>query len=99
MSSLQYTLTSHKLSEQTSPPCVVNRKNATSCGFVGGDETGENLSNSKKRNKFRDEYCEYIVSRTDQGNKHSFSQLQHDTPLSSDVVYPTKTLSMSAGTN
>ncbi len=46
MNTLKCTLTSQEPSEVTySPLCVINRKNAISCGFCGINETGENVSN------------------------------------------------------
>ena len=74
------------------------QKNRMSCGFCGSIDTGENISNCIKRTKYRREFCEYIVSKSDEGNTHLINCLWHDFTLSSQN-YPGSVVSMSAGTN
>ena len=69
-----------------------------SCGFCGSIDIGENISNCIKRTKYRREFCEYIVSKSDEGNIHLINFLPHDVTLSSQT-YPDSVVSMSAGTN
>ena len=79
-------------------PCYINRKNITSCGFCGSNDVGENISNCTKCTKYRREFCEYIVCKSDEGNTHLINCLQHDVTLSSQN-YPDSVVSMSTGTN
>ena len=74
------------------------QKNRMSCGFCGSIDTGENISNCIKRTKYRREFCEYIVSKSDEGNIHLINCLPHDVTLSSQT-YPDSVVSMSARTN
>ena len=74
------------------------QKNITSCGFCGSNDVGENISNCTKQTKCRSEFCENIVSKSDEGNTHLINCLRYDVTLSSQT-YPDSVVSMSAGTN
>ena len=74
----------------------MNKKNALSCSLCGSNQSGENISNCAKRMKYRREYCEYIISRTDKGNIHLINRLQNNIQLSSKE-YPDSTISTAAG--
>ena len=87
-----------QINHNQAAPCFVNRKSVSSCGFCGSNTIGENISNCNKRSKYKREYCEYIVSKTDEGIKHLIGRLQHDLPLSTKE-YPSNIVSMSAGCN
>ena len=82
----------------TNLPCYVNKKNITSCGFCGSNEVGENISNCMKRTKYRREYCEYIINKSDEGNRHLLNRLRNDVTLSLQN-YPNNVVSMSAVKN
>ena len=57
------------ISDDNLLPCFIDKNNISSCDFCGSNETGENISNCSKRIKYRREFCEYIVSKSDEGNK------------------------------
>ena len=66
--------------------------------FCGSNESGENISNCKKRDKYKKDYVEYIISKSDHGSKHLITKLQHDMPVSLDNT-PENVISTSAGVN
>ena len=66
--------------------------------FCGSIDAGENISNCIKRTKYRREFCEYIISKSDEGNTHLINRLRNDVTLSSQN-YPASVVSMSARTN
>ena len=74
----------------------INKKHASSCGFCGSNQSGENISNCAKRMKYRREYCEYIISRGEKGNVHLVNRLQNNLQFSSNE-YPDSIISTTAG--
>jgi len=86
------------LNEGFDPLCIINKKMISSCGFCGSNKSGENISNCEKRIKYRKEYTEYIISKTDNGNKHLICHLQNNVLLSSKK-YPDNIVSLSAASN
>ena len=64
---LQCILTQDSISEKIYISSVINSKNSRSCG---SNESGENISNFKRRNKCGEQYCGYIIVHYDQGNDH-----------------------------
>ena len=79
-------------------PCYINKQNTTSCGFCGSNDTGENISNCNKQTKYRRDFCEYVVSKSDEGNTYLINCLRHYVTLSSQT-YPDSVVSMSVETN
>ena len=69
-----------------------------SCGFCGSIDAGENISNCIKHTKYRRYFCEYIISKSEEGNTHLINCLRNDITLSSQD-YPKSVVSMSASTN
>ena len=70
----------------------------SSCGFCGSIQSGENISNCVKRIQYKREYCEYVVSKSDEGNIHLKNRLQNNLPLPTKD-YPNNIVSLSVGSN
>ena len=69
-----------------------------SCGFCGSTQSGENISNCSKLMQYKRQYCEYILSKSDNGYVHLKNRLQNNLPLNRND-YPNNIVSMSMESN